>query len=55
MDLDRARALAASDAPVSSDTMGRAQLVVLLAILDSLKPAQAPQQPQPAQTARGRR
>ena len=54
MDLDRARELAASDAPVSSDTMGRAQLVVLLAILDSFKPAQAPPQPQPAQ-ARGRR
>ncbi len=34
---------------MSSDTMGRAQLVVLLAILDSLKFAQAPQQPQPAQ------
>jgi len=49
MDLDRARALAASDSPVSADTMGRAQLVVLLAILDRLGSAQAPAPVTPAQ------
>jgi len=49
MDLDRARALAASDSPASTDAMGRAQLVVLLAILDRLGAAQAPAPVAPAQ------